>query len=68
MEGGQHQVQEDPEGHRQTDSGLWPQVQTQITCNASPPQVVLVPVVHQAFRANYAGQPGGQEAVVSVDD
>lgn len=45
-----------------------------ITCSVlcvsrlSPPQVVLVLMVHKAFRADYVGQFGGQEAVVSVDD
>lgn len=34
----------------------------------SPPQVVLVLVVHQAFRANNLSQSGGQEAIVSVND
>ena len=34
----------------------------------SPPQVVRVPMVHQAFRTNDVGQFGGQETVVSVDD
>lgn len=34
----------------------------------SPPQVVLVPMVHQAFRANNLSQFGGQEAIVSVND
>ena len=33
-----------------------------------PPQVVLVPVVHQALGANDGGQPGGEEAIVSVND
>lgn len=33
-----------------------------------PPEAVLVLMVHQSFRMTNVGQPGGQQAVVSVDD
>lgn len=34
----------------------------------SPPQLVLVVVVHQAPGVNYVHQSGGQETVVPVDE
>lgn len=33
-----------------------------------PPELVLVPVLHQAFGADDGGQLRGQQSVVSVDE